>query len=222
MVDELKSAMGAGAADTLDTMVEEVNAALPYLTQVGYRPRQVEVEVGPLPRMVIRLSKRGETDPQVLAAILAEQADRQLLCTLLAALQQAEALQGQVQVCDCPIREVEVELGSPPTVRLVFLESAQEALPPGPVLPPTVSVTGSGIVPVVPLAPAPEAIAPPTVVSAGPAEEAETSIRFRCPGCRVRYKVRPERAGEALECHRCGTPLTIPARSTEAPPGYRG
>jgi hypothetical protein len=143
------------------------------------------------------------------------------VCTLLAALRHAEALQGQVQVPACPVREIEVELGATPAVRLVFLEAAQEAAPPEPVLTPAVPGTGSGVVSMVPLAPAPEDVAPPTVVSAGPAEGAEMCIRFRCPGCRVRYKVRPERAGEALECHRCGTPLTIPALSTEGPPGHR-
>jgi hypothetical protein len=282
MFDKLKSATGKVAtglsnvqdmaAEQLQSTMDEVNASAPYLARVGYCMLGLQVELGLSPKVILTLSQREVIDPQAFTGVLAEVASRRVLSSILNALQQANALQGKIRVRGYLFRDIEIELGIPPAVRMIFVgaevvlptapasvvsqaadvvagilspaEPPQSALEPTteyitPDPPPLDSDMSAPIpapddrtelmAPVAPAAigptlpeppdpfPQPEPVAAPSAPLEPPAD-IERVIRFRCPGCRVRYKVRPQRAGEALECHRCGKTLTIPSESEAASP----
>lgn len=275
MFDKLKSATGKVAtglgnlqdmaAEQLQGTMDEVNASAPYLARVGYYMLGLQIELGLSPKVILTLSQREVIDPQAFAGVLSEVAGRKVLASILSALQQANALQGKIRVRGYLFRDIEIELGIPPAVRMIFVgaemvlasaptpasvvsraadavaEILSPAEPPPPALEPTTGYLTPGSPPqesetvapipaaddrtelmspaapvaVGPTLPEPPHPEPEAGVSAPvePTAEVDLVIRFRCPGCRVRYKVRPQRAGELLECHRCGETLTIPSKS---------
>lgn len=247
MFDKLKSATsGLGnlqemAAEKLQGTMNEVHASAPYLTRVGYCLLGLQVEIGISPKVILTLSQREVIDPQAFAGVLAEVSGRKVLASILTALQQANALQGKIQVQGYVFRDIEIELGIPPAVRMIFLGAAMAISTP-PAAPPPVEVPAieppvSLPTPEEPIATAPEtstpaeaaapalaAVAPAPVslpvepVASEPREEPDPLIRFRCPHCGVRYKVQSGRAGESLECRRCGESLTIPSSSSADAP----
>lgn len=254
MFDKLKTATtrvatGLGglqdlAAEQLQGTMNEVNASVPYLARVGYCLLNLQVEIGLSPKVILALSQRETIDPAAFASILAEVSERKVLASILSALQQANALQGKFRVQGYFFRDIEIELGIPPAVRMIFV-GAEVVIPttPVPALVPSPTIEEQIEDPAaieLPMEAPPEpAIAPeppplppepradhdvtamwlglsPRSPEVAPDEpkvvrvEGDGLIRFRCTGCRVKYKVRATRAGEVLACHRCRELLIIP------------
>jgi hypothetical protein len=136
MFDKIKNTAGnigkgasglkdAGVA-VLKSTVDELNATLPYLKEVGYTVNEIEVEVGLSPKVILHLYRLFEVNAELFATVLASQAQRKVFCTILNALQQANILQGQIHFQGRYFAEMEIELGMPPAVRMKFLEVRAE------------------------------------------------------------------------------------------------
>jgi hypothetical protein len=222
------------AAEKLQGTMDEVNASAPFLARVGYSLLRLQVEIGLSPKVILTLSQREAIDPEAFARVLAEASDRKVLASILSALQQANALQGKIQVRGCFFRDIEIELGIPPAVRMIFL-GAEMAVVTATMAAPSVEVEANSVALRIPegsvtsVQPTSVVLSPPAAASGEPPleevaagsrqeegflGEVDQPIRFRCSHCRVRYKTRAERAGELLKCRRCGKVLSIPTRST--------
>ncbi len=132
MFDKLKSTAGSvadratGLKDAgigaLRATVDELNVTLPHLAEVGYSVTRVQIEIGLAPKVVLCLARVADVAPEAFAAVLAEYAAKKVFCTIVNALMQANQLQGKIQFYNRHFREIEVELGIPPAVRMIFLE----------------------------------------------------------------------------------------------------
>jgi hypothetical protein len=102
--------------------VEELNTTLPHAREVGYCVTRVSLELGLTPKIAVTLCKVFDVEEERFDAVLKELAQYKVFCTVLSALRQVNNLQAKIQFRGRCLKEVEIELGLPPSVKMVFLE----------------------------------------------------------------------------------------------------
>jgi hypothetical protein len=240
MFDKLKGAAGtvtskAGSLkdagiEALQSTVEELNTMLPRLPDVGYSVNRVEVEIGISPKIILTLAKVFDVEVTAFAAMLAANAEKKVFCTILGALQKANELQGKIQFRDRHFKELEIELGIPPAVRMVFIEAEREP-PPAPEtssserepvrvegrsgrsqsrVPAEEEETDAELTPrATGTAKEADAPAPPPAAPLPAADELHSWLTIWCGGCRKHFRVSADKAGLIARCRRCGTTLRV-------------
>jgi hypothetical protein len=79
-------------------MLAEVNAILPFITELGYTTEGISVGIGLMPDISIEVSGLTKTmDETTYQRILEEQKEREVLVAILKALQTASALQSKIK-----------------------------------------------------------------------------------------------------------------------------
>jgi hypothetical protein len=126
-VQDSVAALKSDSDDSLARHLTELNAGIPTLARAGYDVTGVDVEPGAIPRLIVHLDRVEGAATESLHALLSPPPFSKLLTALLRALQQAEALEGQVQVGDLDFRGLIVHLGALPTVRLCWRRDETEA-----------------------------------------------------------------------------------------------
>jgi hypothetical protein len=108
--------------EKIKATVEELNTTLPYVREVGYSVTRVGIELALAPKIVVSLYKVFDVEAERFDAVLKELAQYKVFCTVLGALRQVNNLQAKIQFQGRCLKEVEIELGLPPSVKMVFLE----------------------------------------------------------------------------------------------------
>jgi hypothetical protein len=181
------------AVEKLRQTSQELSESLPLLGAVGYSVGRICIEVGISPKIMVSLIKVRDVADDAFDALLKTHAERKMLPVIVGALRQANVLQAKIKFRDHLFREIEIELGIPPAIRMVFLESTvsvalvtpasvpQIVLTPGPV--PTASSPAAAVVvpaalmvpPAAPSEPAAPTAPPAAEQPATPAEEIATA-----------------------------------------------
>jgi hypothetical protein len=108
--------------EKIKATVEELNTTLPYVREVGYSVTRVSLEMALSPKIVVSLAKVFDVEDARFTTVLKELAQYKVFCTVLGALRQVNNLQAKIQFQGRCLKEVDIELGLPPSVRMVFLE----------------------------------------------------------------------------------------------------
>lgn len=124
-VQQLRADLTAGVAalrpgadaDTLATL-REIDAAAAVLIEAGYLLGGMDYELGAVRRVRVRLVQAEAVELTTLRSLLAAQAHRPVLKTLLAGIVQATELAEKVEFSELEFAEVVVELGAAPLVRI--------------------------------------------------------------------------------------------------------
>jgi hypothetical protein len=132
------SAVASAAADAfnasidrLKDWIEEVAAGSDQLEQVGYRLADLQLELSLSPRVIVELLKVSQASDEAFQAVLANNADRKTLCTLVRMAQQATRAERRLAVKGRRFEALEVELGFPPVARMRYapVEEAETSPP---------------------------------------------------------------------------------------------
>ena len=130
LMDRVKSAAGAvadkvgeacaGGVEMAQATLADVSAASADLSRVGYRVTAVEVQVGVPPGVTVFLVKERDATDEQFAAVLADHADSTAACLLIRLVQQADRWALRLRVMGRCCRQVAVDLGVRPGVRLLY------------------------------------------------------------------------------------------------------
>jgi hypothetical protein len=110
--------------DRLLAALREVGTSTELLEEAGYALGGVDVELGLLRRIVVRLEKLEEVGLARLRAIHASSAGRFTVQALLNALIKAEEMAAKVDLPDLTYRQLIVDVGPAPTVRVCWRPDA--------------------------------------------------------------------------------------------------
>ncbi|MBN8246340.1 MAG: hypothetical protein J0L84_02715 [Verrucomicrobia bacterium] len=181
-------------ADTDSSLAEtliELDGGIGLFARAGYELAGVDIEQGPVSRVIVHLDQCVEARSESLESLMQECSGKRTLQAIFGALIRAEAMEDQVTLSDLGFRGLIVHIGPVPTVRLCWrpmtTESEEEvrslalklapalksAPAPPPEAPPVLGAS-SGFFPErrpVPVAPSP----PATVLQPPPAASAPVS-----------------------------------------------
>jgi hypothetical protein len=124
--------------------LREVSANTDVFEQAGFGLSGVDVELGLLRRIVVRLDKFEEVSLSRLRSIHASSAGRPTVQALLNALIKAEEMAAKVALPDLTYRQLIVDVGPAPTVRVCWrpdpalVDAEPTAVKEAPTVPPTV------------------------------------------------------------------------------------
>lgn len=150
-VQESVSGLHADSEDKLLAALAEIDGNLDVLEEAGYRLEGVEMEMGLNQRLIVHLHKEEEVEKRTLLFLVKQNEGRATIHSILEALIKAEDVEEEVSLTNMKYRELIVEAGVLPCVRLGWwTESHEEAAAPvtqnapAPVPAPAPSTTTSG------------------------------------------------------------------------------
>jgi hypothetical protein len=130
ILDKMKGAAGALAGhatdaygagfDTVKGILEGVSAAEADLEAIGYTVRDVEVTVSLPPSVTVFLTRTGQPTDEAFAAKLANRHNQTTAWLLIKMTQQADRWSRKLRFGGRGCRELAVDLGIRPAVRLLF------------------------------------------------------------------------------------------------------
>jgi hypothetical protein len=130
LMDKVRSAAGAvadrvgeayaGGVDMAQGMLADVTAASGDLVRAGYRVTDVEVQIGVPPGVTVFLVKERDATEEEFAAVLADHTDRTAARMLIQMVAQADRWAQRLWVGGRCFRQVAVDLGIRPGVRLLY------------------------------------------------------------------------------------------------------
>src|SRR4051794_17264094 len=119
-------ACGAGF-DTVKGILEGVSAAEADLAEIGYSVRDVEVTVSLPPSVTVFLTRTGQPTDEAFAAKLANRHNQTTAWLLIKLTKQADRWSRSLRFGGRGCRELAVDLGIRPAVRLMFGKDARPA-----------------------------------------------------------------------------------------------
>lgn len=111
--------MDAGFAK-LNSVIEDLNAALPVLQEAGYPVDLVEIELGISPKVAIRFATKLGVKEERFNALLQEHAEHRMTFMLLNSLARAKKLQSGIRIAGLKPKGIEIEIGVMPEIVLRF------------------------------------------------------------------------------------------------------
>jgi hypothetical protein len=109
-----------GAAAKVREVLEDFNASLPVLQDMGYVLVDVSITVGMAPNLRATFDVSHEVTDEEVARVLGDCADKRLTTFLVRALSQGRRLQASVAVAGMKPRGIAVEIGIAPSVAIKF------------------------------------------------------------------------------------------------------
>jgi len=117
--EKLSETMDSGFGK-LNSVLDDLNSALPVLQEAGYPVDLVEIELGINPKISIRFSTKIGVKEERLKSLLEEHADHRMTITLLNALGKGKQLQSKVRLAGLKAKGIEIKIGVLPEVALRF------------------------------------------------------------------------------------------------------
>lgn len=113
--------------EKLKGAVDEVNTALPIVEKVGYRAKELEIELGITPGVIIHFEKFCDASAEEIETILKENEDKKVIATVIKALNKADELRAGMKLGKFIFSEVELELGISPKIKMKYLEGKENS-----------------------------------------------------------------------------------------------
>ncbi len=104
----------------ISSMIDDINAALPVLSDNGYKMNEFEMELGLIPSFKPHFVISEELTEEKQVKILAALEGNKVATLLVKSLAQAAELQKTIKVGNLKFAEVEIEASLPPKVTLKF------------------------------------------------------------------------------------------------------
>ena len=130
VIDQAKAAMGdlagrigqvlSSGVDSLGETIESIDAASPLLREIGCNVAEIRLTLGLSPAVSIRVIRERRVDDRAFEQFFERHADRALICSLAKIIRQAGKVQDRIQLKHRCCNELEIELGVPPVVHLVY------------------------------------------------------------------------------------------------------
>jgi len=98
--------------------LREIDAGVEVLEEAGCRLHVVELDLGPQRRVVTRLERVDDVDADTLQALREANAQRPAIVALLSAIAKADELAATVNLDALSLRQITVEIGLIPSVRI--------------------------------------------------------------------------------------------------------
>ena len=111
-------------AESVNKVLDELNAATPSLVKAGYQLDEVEIEVGVPPKLIPRFSI-CQSQPDSSEQITEELKNNRIGRNILKGLNAANILQSRLTVPNMKFSHIEIEIGVVPTVKLRYSQSSQ-------------------------------------------------------------------------------------------------
>jgi hypothetical protein len=106
----------------------EINASLDVFLEAGFELSGVDLEISPVERLLIHLSKREDVHPSAIRSLISANQHRKTTHALLTALLQAHEMAETVELPELDYTELIVGIGPIPSVRICWrVEEAPEA-----------------------------------------------------------------------------------------------
>ncbi len=147
------AALRAGTDTDLAAMLTELEEDVAVFAEAGYELAGLDLEPGISPRLTVVFERASDPDPELRQRLAGRHAGRRTTHAVLNALFRAAELAGQVNLPPLAYREVRVELGPTPTLRLGWRRGGPQPqaagtpprlpTPPAPTTPPSRSEPGS-------------------------------------------------------------------------------
>ena len=130
VIDQAKAAMGdlagrvgqlfASGVDTLGETIESIDAASPLFREIGCNVAEIRLTLGVSPAVSIRVIRDRRVSDQTFEQFLERHADRPLVCSMAKIIRQTGKVQDRLQLQRRSCDELEIELGVPPVVHLIY------------------------------------------------------------------------------------------------------
>jgi hypothetical protein len=127
LASQAAEACGVGM-DAARGILEDIAVASTDLEEIGYVVRDIEVTVSVPPSVTVYLVRHGEPNEDAFGAALARRAKQRSAWLLLKMVQQANGWSTSLKFGGRRCRELAVDLGIRPAVRLMFGRPAGEGI----------------------------------------------------------------------------------------------
>jgi hypothetical protein len=116
--------LAGSASDTVGTLLDDFNAALPAMRALGFTVEDIQVAIGLLPEVNAKLvAAAANIDVNTLDEIIRKRSQQKTLIAVLQALQTAYNLRDQLGDFGLKGVVVDVTLGLPPRVGIGFVKT---------------------------------------------------------------------------------------------------
>jgi hypothetical protein len=113
------------ASDAVSKLLDEFNAALPTMKALGFSVEDIQVSMGLLPEVHVKLvAAADKVDVKALDGIIEKKSEQKTLVAVLKALQTAYNVRDQLGDLGLMGVEIDVTLGLPPKVSIGFMKKA--------------------------------------------------------------------------------------------------
>jgi hypothetical protein len=124
-VTETAGSLGNVAAGAADSMLTELNDAIPIIHALGLDVRDLHMELGLPPEVSMKLIGKVENiNVPMLHTLIAQNADKKALVTMLKALEMAYNFKAQLKDLHLEGIEIDLTLGLIPKVHVGFVNQA--------------------------------------------------------------------------------------------------
>ena len=118
--NELWSAVKSTGKDKLKEAIAKLNKALPDIEEAGFELTRLDVDIALLPRLFTRFDQVRVITPEAKEAILAKTKNDKFLNFILIGLFKAVDIRNEVDIDKMDLKEIELEIGLTPSVKLIF------------------------------------------------------------------------------------------------------
>jgi hypothetical protein len=123
--------------DRLVDALQEINGSLEVFQEAGYELGHVEMELSPVPRLIVHLDRVRDVRGSILQALSNANRERRTTHALLNAIIQAEAVADRVDIQGQVYYRLVVHVGPVPSVRLGWMPAPEPASAAAPAVAPT-------------------------------------------------------------------------------------
>lgn len=110
---------GAGHKKFTDT-INNLNAALPTIEEAGFKLVRLDVDIALIPRLFARFRQVNLINDEKRREIFDQTKDKKLLNLMLKGLFQAVSIRKDIDIDGMDLKEIELEIGLTPSVKLIF------------------------------------------------------------------------------------------------------
>ena len=123
------------ASNKVRAVIDDFIVSAPIIESAGFRIRDLEVELGIIPKLIPHFEKFKDTDDDHRQSIIEQVSDKRLLKLLLTALFKADNFQRSLNMGSMEFTGIEIEITAIPAVRLKYqnprlMAGKKEAQPP--------------------------------------------------------------------------------------------
>jgi inosine-uridine nucleoside N-ribohydrolase len=112
--------------EKIGSLVNDILGLAPLIEVSGFNMRDIHVEVGIPPGIVIAFVKEKDVDAETINKLLEENKDKEMLKLIVRALQKADTMQREMNLSHYKFQGLSMKIGLPPDISLKFSRAGNE------------------------------------------------------------------------------------------------
>ncbi len=117
---EIWSTIKSAGKEKLKNGIENLNDALPEIEEAGFILIRLDVDIAFLPRLFARFKQVRSISDEERETILTKTKNNKFLNIILLGLFKAVDIKNEVKINNMDLKEIELEIGLTPSVKLIF------------------------------------------------------------------------------------------------------